>query len=195
MEELLPLVRMMSRLPGLGPRSASRAVLHLVKKKETLLVPLAEELRRVGAGVRECAACKNFCAGEKCAICLSEDREADKICVVQEVSDLWALERSGAFKGRYHVLGGALSPLDSVTPESLGIPALVSRVSGESVQEVILALNATMEGQATAHYIADQLESLGVKTTALALGVPVGGELEFLDDGTISAALSARKDV
>ncbi|WP_334063471.1 recombination mediator RecR [Limimaricola cinnabarinus] len=187
------LIELMSRLPGLGPRSARRAVLHLVKKRGTLLTPLAEAMTEVGATARECLNCGNVGTGDVCGICDDARRATGQICVVEDVADLWAMERSGVFKGRYHVLGGTLSALDAVGPEELRIPRLLDRVQSEAVNEVILALGATIDGQTTAHYIADQLP--GVSVTSLAQGVPVGGELDYLDDGTISAALRARRSL
>ncbi|PHP27870.1 recombination mediator RecR [Limimaricola cinnabarinus] len=187
------LIELMSRLPGLGPRSARRAVLHLVKKRGTLLTPLAEAMTEVGATARECLNCGNVGTGDVCGICDDARRATGQICVVEDVADLWAMERSGVFKGRYHVLGGTLSALDAVGPEELRIPRLMDRVQSEAVNEVILALGATIDGQTTAHYIADQLP--GVSVTSLAQGVPVGGELDYLDDGTISAALRARRSL
>ena len=188
------LVEMMAKLPGLGPRSARRAVLHLVRKRELLLAPLAQQMGRVAETARECANCGNIGTAEICDICASEKRAQGQICVVEDVADLWAMERSGVFKGRYHVLGGTLSALDQVGPDQLRIPKLVERVSAENITEIILALGATVDGQTTAHYIADQLEGR-VRLTSLAQGVPIGGELDYLDDGTISAALSARKEI
>jgi len=185
------LIDLMARLPGLGPRSARRAVLHLMRKRNQLLLPLAEAMARVGATVRTCLNCGNLATGDLCPICASEARANGQICVVEDVSDLWAMERSGVFRGRYHVLGGTLSALDAVGPEELRIPKLIDRVATEGVREVILALGATVDGQTTAHYIADQLA--GVEVTSLAQGVPVGGELDYLDDGTITAALKARR--
>lgn len=189
--DLEALIGLMARLPGLGPRSARRVVLHLLKKRGQLLLPLADALRDVGENVRDCLTCGNLGTGETCAICADERRRNGQICVVEDVADLWAMERSGVFRGRYHVLGGTLSALDAVGPEDLRIPRLIDRIAEESVTEVILALGATVEGQTTAHYIADQIP--GVAVTTLAQGVPVGGELDYLDDGTISAALRARK--
>lgn len=191
--EIEALIEMMAKLPGLGPRSARRAVLHLVKKRGVLMAPLAEAMRRVAATARECARCGNIGTAEICDICASEKRATGEICVVEDVADLWAMERGAAFRGRYHVLGGTLSALDDLGPEELRIPALVARVAEERVAEVILALGATVEGQTTAHYIADALAPTGVKVTTLAQGVPMGGELDYLDDGTITAALRARK--
>ncbi|TCO71964.1 recombination mediator RecR [Rhodovulum euryhalinum] len=191
--EIETLIEMMARLPGLGPRSARRAVLHLVRKRAVLLVPLAEALRRVGETVHECPRCGNLTTAEFCEICSDDKRANGELCVVEDVADLWAMERGGAFTGRYHVLGGTLSALDSVGPEELRIPVLVARVRDEGIAEVILALNATVDGQTTAHYIAEELAGAGVAITSLAQGVPIGGELDYLDDGTISAALKARK--
>ena len=193
-KEIDALIDMMARLPGLGPRSARRAVLHMIRKRELLLSPLAEQMRNVAQTARECTNCGNVGTTEICDICASEKRATGLLCVVEDVADLWAMERGGVFKGRYHVLGGTLSALDQVGPEQLGIPKLVSRVDSETITEVILALNATVDGQTTAHYIADQLESR-VTLTSLAQGVPIGGELDYLDDGTITAALNARKAV
>ncbi len=186
------LIDMMARLPGLGPRSARRAVLHMIRKRAVLLAPLAEQMRTVAETARECTVCSNIGTSEICDICADARRATGQICVVEDVADLWAMERGHAFKGRYHVLGGTLSALDQIGPEALRIPDLVGRVDTENVTEVILALNATVDGQTTAHYIADQLDGR-VRLTSLAQGVPIGGELDYLDDGTISAALSARK--
>ena len=192
--DLEALIDLMARLPGLGPRSARRAVLHLVKKRALVLIPLADAMARVAETARECLNCGNIGTSDLCDICASEKRANGEICVVEDVADLWAMERAAVFKGRYHVLGGTLSALDAVGPEELRIPKLIDRVTTEEITEVILALNATVDGQTTAHYIADQLESR-VKVTSLAQGVPIGGELDYLDDGTISAALRARKSV
>jgi len=190
-KEIETLIELMAKLPGLGPRSARRAVLHLIKKRGPLLTPLAESMAEVGRTARECLNCGNVGTADICGLCDSEKRANGQICVVEDVADLWAMERSGIFKGRYHVLGGTLSALDAIGPEELRIPKLVDRVTSEAVSEVILALPATVDGQTTAHYIADQLP--GVAVTSLAQGVPVGGELDYLDDGTITAALTARK--
>ncbi|GHE03439.1 recombinase RecR [Defluviimonas sp. 20V17] len=187
------LIDMMARLPGLGPRSARRAVLHLIGKREVLMTPLAAALAEVARGVRNCARCGNIGTDELCPICASDKRATGEICVVEDVADLWAMERGGAFKGRYHVLGGTLSALDAIGPEDLRIPQLVDRIGAEGISEVILALNATVDGQTTAHYLAEALEPAGVQVTSLAQGVPIGGELDYLDDGTIGAALRARK--
>ncbi len=186
------LIELMARLPGLGPRSARRAVLHMIKKRALLMIPLADVLQNVAASARECLTCGNVGTTDICDICTSEKRATGELCVVEDVADLWAMERAGAFKGRYHVLGGTLSALDGVGPEDLSIPRLRDRIADENITEVILALNATVDGQTTAHYIADALEGR-VTVTTLAQGVPIGGELDYLDDGTISAALRARK--
>ena len=191
--EIEALIGLMARLPGLGPRSARRAVLHLIKKRSLLMAPLAEAMRSVAATARECATCGNIGTSDICDICCAEARANGEICVVEDVADLWAMERAGVFKGRYHVLGGTLSALDAVGPDELRIPRLVGRVADEGVREVILALGATIDGQTTAHYIADALAVTGVAVTTLAQGVPMGGELDYLDDGTITAALRARK--
>lgn len=188
------LIELMAKLPGLGPRSARRAVLHLIRKRALLLIPLADAIREVAETARECLNCGNVGTSEICDICASEKRATGEICVVEDVADLWAMERANVFKGRYHVLGGTLSALDSVGPEELRIPRLVDRIATENISEVILALNATIDGQTTAHYIADQLHG-GVRLTTLAQGVPIGGELDYLDDGTITAALRARKEL
>ena len=189
------LIDLMAKLPGLGPRSARRAVLHLIKKRGNLMTPLAAAMRLVADNARECLNCGNISSTDCCEICTASKRQSGEICVVEDVADLWAMERAGVFKGRYHVLGGTLSALDAVGPDELRIPKLLDRISVEEVEEVILALNATIDGQTTAHYIADQLEHRGVKVTSLAQGVPIGGELDYLDDGTISAALNARKTI
>ena len=187
------LIEMLARLPGLGPRSARRAALHLVAKRGQLMTPLAQTMAEVAATARDCMICGNLGTSDICDICADEARKNGQICVVEEVSDLWAMERAQAFKGRYHVLGGTLSALDAVGPEDLGIPRLLERIESDEITEVILALNATVDGQTTAHYIAEELEQKGVAITSLAQGVPIGGELDYLDDGTISAALKARK--
>ena len=183
---------MMAKLPGLGPRSARRTVLHLIRKRALQLQPLADLMQTVAATARECLNCGNVGTSDICDICQSEKRANGELCVVEDVADLWAMERASVFKGRYHVLGGTLSALDAIGPEDLRIPQLVDRVASENITEVILALNATIDGQTTAHYIADQLETQ-VKLSSLAQGVPIGGELDYLDGGTITAALNARK--
>jgi len=190
--ELENLIELMAKLPGLGPRSARRAVLHMIKKRGHILLPLADAMRSVSDTAKECLNCGNIGTTDICEICQSEKRANGEICVVEDVADLWAMERAGVFKGRYHVLGGTLSALDAIGPDELRIPKLVDRVTSENVTEIILALNATIDGQTTAHYIADQLEGRAT-VTSLAQGVPIGGELDYLDDGTITAALKARK--
>jgi len=189
------LIDLMAKLPGLGPRSARRAVLTLVKKREKLLAPLAQAMAEVAASARSCIECGNVSTADVCPICRDPRRDPSAICVVEDVADLWAMERAAVFRGRYHVLGGALSALDGVGPEELRIPKLAARAGTEEVTEVILALNATVDGQTTAHYIADALSGRGVRITSLAQGVPIGGELDYLDDGTITAALRARREV
>jgi len=191
--EIEALIEAMARLPGLGPRSARRAVLHLIAKRRTLMAPMAETMARVADTAQACMTCGNISTSDLCPVCTDEGRATGQICVVEDVADLWAMERGQAFDGRYHVLGGTLSALDDIGPEDLHIPRLVDRIAAERVTEVILALNATVDGQTTAHYIAEALEGTGVAVTSLAQGVPIGGELDYLDDGTISAALKARK--
>lgn len=191
--EIEALIAQMARLPGLGPRSARRLVLHLVRRRAQVMAPLAQALARVAESARECRVCGNISTADLCPVCADPARATGEICVVEDVADLWAMERGGAFAGRYHVLGGTLSALDDIGPEELRIPELVARVQDEGATEVILALNATVDGQTTAHYIAEMLEPTGVRISALAQGVPLGGELDYLDDGTIVAALRARK--
>jgi recombination protein RecR len=187
------LIALMARLPGLGPRSARRAVLHMLRKRALVMEPLAHALARVAETARDCRICGNVATGDLCPVCADPRRATGTICVVEDLADLWAIERGGGHKGRYHVLGGTLSAMASVGPEELRIPALVARIAAEEVREVILALNATVEGATTAHYIAEALAPTGVAVSALAQGVPMGGELDYLDDGTIAAALSARR--
>lgn len=194
-KDIEELIGIMARLPGLGPRSARRAVLTLIKKRGALMRPLAETMARVAETARECVNCGNIGTGDLCEICMDVRRATGELCVVEGVADLWAMERGQAYKGRYHVLGGTLSALDDVGPEDLRIPKLRARITDEGITEVILALNATVDGQTTAHYIVDELAATGVKLSSLAQGVPIGGELDYLDDGTISAALRARKDL
>lgn len=189
------LIQLLARLPGLGPRSARRAALALLKRREALMLPLAEALRQAAANLRECSICGNLDMQDPCAICADPKRDAALICVVEEVDDLWALERAGAFRGRYHVLGGTLSALDGIGPDELNIAGLAGRAADPAVREVILATGATVDGQTTAHYLADRLAGLAVEVTRLAHGVPVGGELDYLDDGTLAAALKARRPV
>jgi recombination protein RecR len=189
------LIALLSKLPGLGPRSARRAALHLIKQRETLLRRLAVALSEAADQVQKCSACGNLDAADPCWICAAPDRDDRQICVVEEVDDLWALERSGMFRGRYHVLGGALSAIDGYGPQDLGIDRLIARVGSGEVSEVILATSATVDGQTTTHYIADRLGVTGVSVTRLAHGLPVGGELNYLDDGTLGAAFEARRPV
>ena len=193
--EIEALTSALSRLPGLGPRSARRAVLHLVKRREAALVPLRAALAAVEERLTTCTTCGNVDTTDPCAICADPRRDARSLCVVEDVSDLWALERSRLFPGRFHVLGGRLSALDGVRPEDLAIDALVARVAGGGVEEVVLAMNATLEGQTTAHYVADRLEKHPVRLTQLAHGLPVGGELDYMDEGTLAQALRARRPV
>jgi recombination protein RecR len=193
--EIEALSSALARLPGFGPRSARRAVLHLLKKREGALVPLLRALEAVDSRLAECQVCGNIDTRDPCGICADPRRDDRSIAVVEEVADLWALERSRLFPGRFHVLGGRLSALDGVRPEDLTIDRLVARVAAGGVDEVVLAMNATLEGQTTAHYIADRLESFPVRLTQLAHGLPVGGELDYLDDGTLAQALRARRPV
>jgi recombination protein RecR len=191
--ELDRLINLLGKLPGLGPRSARRVVLHLLKKRETLMQPLASALIEADAKLLTCTLCGSVDTHEPCSICASSGRDTHVLCVVEDVADLWAMERTRAFKGRYFVLGNLLSALAGITPEQLQINKLVARVVSESVTEVILALPATVDGQTTAHYIADRLREANVPATRLAHGVPLGGELDYLDEGTLVAALSARR--
>jgi recombination protein RecR len=189
------LIRLLAKLPGLGPRSARRAALHLLKKREALMLPLARALEDAAANICACSVCGNLDTRDPCAICVDSRRDAACLCVVADVADLWALERAAAFRGRYHVLGGLLSALDGIGPEQLNIGGLLKRVAEGGIKEVILAIAATVDGQTTAHYVADRLEGTGVAITRLAHGVPVGGELDYLDDGTLTQALKARRPV
>ena len=190
--EIERLIQLLARLPGLGPRSARRAALHLIKKREQLLAPLAEAVRVAAERVVVCSSCGNVDTSDPCAVCSDARRDPSVLIVVEDVSDLWALERAAVMNARYHVLGGVLSALDGVRPEDLNLDRLVARASAPEVKEVILALNATVDGQTTAHYITDLLSHLPVKITRLAHGVPVGGELHYLDEGTLSAAIRQR---
>lgn len=192
--ELEQLIQLLARLPGLGPRSSRRAVLHLIKKKETLMVPLAAAIKRAVEAVTVCSICGNVDTRSPCGICADPRRaESRLLIVVEDVADLWALERAGVGAVKYHVLGGVLSPLDGIGPDDLSIPALLNRAAG--FDEIVLAVNATVEGQTTAHYVTDRLAGSGVRVTRLAHGVPVGGELDYLDEGTLSQALRARTDM
>lgn len=190
--EIEKLIQLLAKVPGLGPRSARRAALHLVKKKDQLLGPLANAMSEAHQKVRICSNCGNVDTSDPCTICTDERRDNSTIIVVEDVSDLWALERAGAMNAAYHVLGGTLSPLDGVGPDDLNIKGLIKRVTDGHVRELIIAVNATVEGQTTAHYITGQLQGLDVKITRLAHGVPVGGELDYLDEGTLTAAMRAR---
>ena len=189
------LTQSLARLPGLGPRSARRAVLHLLKKRETALVPLLKALERVSEQLAVCDVCGNVDTSNPCSICTDPRRDARMLCVVEEVSDLWALDRARLFPGAFHVLGGRLSALDGVRPEDLAIDKLIARVERGGIDEIVLAMNATLEGQTTAHYLVDRLEKFPVRITQLAHGLPVGGELDYLDEGTLAQALRARRPV
>ncbi|HRX41035.1 MAG TPA: recombination mediator RecR [Parvularculaceae bacterium] len=191
--ELQRLIDLLAKMPGLGPRSAKRAALYLLKKRDPVMRPLAFALADAADKVKACSVCGNWDSIDPCAICADVTRDKTVLCVVQDVGDLWALERAGAHRGAYHVLGGLLSPLDGVGPDDLHIGALIARVKEGAVKEVVLALPATVDGQTTAHYLADHLEGGGVSVTRLSQGVPVGGELDYLDEGTLSAAMKARR--
>lgn len=189
------LIGLLAKLPGLGPRSARRAVLHLIKRRESLAQPLAKAMAETLDNIKTCSRCGNLDSQDPCALCQDPKRDGSVICVVEDVADLWALERTAVFRGHYHVLGGILSALDGVGPEDLNIPGLLARVAEDGVKEVILATSATVDGQTTAHYLCDKLAGTKVEVTELAHGVPVGGELDYLDDGTLSAALRDRRPV
>jgi recombination protein RecR len=193
MSELDTLISLLAKLPGLGPRSARRAALHLIKRRESVMEPLAAAMRDAAAAIRTCPMCGNLDTMEPCAICRDPRRDSQAICVVEDLADLWALERTAAFRGRYHVLGGTLSALDGVGPEDLNIGRLIARLAPG--MELILALNATVDGQTTAHYIADRAAATGATISRIAHGVPIGGELDYLDEGTLTAALKARRAV
>lgn len=191
--EIERLIQLLAKLPGLGPRSARRAALHLMKKREALMEPLAAAMAEAAEKIRPCSICGNLDVSDPCTVCRDPKRADAIVCVVETVGDLWALERAGAFAGKYHVLGGVLSALDGVGPDDLNLASLVERASQGEMSEVILALNATVDGQTTAHVIADRLAHTGVSITSLARGVPVGGELDYLDDGTLAAAFRSRR--
>tara|TARA_R110000782_G_scaffold78276_2_gene154944 strand:+ start:97142 stop:97738 length:597 start_codon:yes stop_codon:yes gene_type:complete len=193
--EIEALAQALSRLPGLGPRSARRAVLYLLKKREAALGPLLAALERVNERLATCSLCGNVDTTDPCGICADPRRDDRSLCVVEDVPDLWALDKSRLFPGRFHVLGGRLSALEGVRPEDIGIDSLIARVSAGGIDEVVLAMNATLEGQTTAHYIAERLEGLPIRLTQLAHGLPVGGELDYLDEGTLAQALRARRPV
>ena len=186
------LIKRLSRLPGLGPRSARRAALHLLKHKKEMMLPLAQEMAEVAHSVKDCVECGNLDLTDKCHICLDHKRDESRLCVIEDVADLWAMERAGVFSGRYHVLGGTLSALEGRGPSDLGIDRLLARISSSQIEEVILATSATVDGQTTAHYIAERLADHQVSITRLAHGLPVGGELNFLDEGTLAQAMRAR---
>lgn len=193
--EIERLIGLLAKLPGLGPRSARRAALHLLKRKETVMQPLARVMEETAEAIGTCHICGNLDSRDPCGVCADPGRDNSQVCVVEEVADLWALERAGVFRGRYHVLGGVLSALDGIGPEDLNLAGLLARAESPDVCEIILALPATVDGQTTAHYITERLAGRDVAITRLAHGVPVGGELDYLDDGTISAALKARRPV
>ena len=193
--EIEQLIQLLSKLPGLGPRSARRAALHLLKRRQALLEPLARALAGAAESVRACSVCANIDTVDPCAVCADGRRDRALICVVEDVADLWAIERTASYRGLYHVLGGTLSALDGVGPEDLRIDGLVERAGADEAREIILAMNATVDGQTTAHYIAERLAGATVAITRLAHGVPVGGELDYLDDGTLVAALKSRRSV
>ncbi len=193
MSALDHLTQRLAKIPGLGPRSARRAVLFLLKRREALMLPLIESLREVSETIEPCPICGNWDVTTPCALCRDLLRDESTICVVEDVSDLWAMERSKAYKGLYHVLGGTLSALEGVRPADLRIDALMARIQSNTIREVILALSATVEGQTTAHYVAERLKGFGIKVSHLAHGLPIGGELDYLDEGTLTAALQARR--
>ena len=186
------LIKKVSKLPGLGPRSSRRVILHLLRDKEKLLLPLIEDLNKVANNIRNCIECDNLDENEICQICRDTSRNQNLLCVVETVADLWALERSNVYNGKYHILGGVLSAIDGVNPEQLNIASLEKRLENKSITEIIIAISATLDGQTTAHYLAEILSKFNINITRLAHGLPVGGELDFLDDGTIAQALKAR---
>ena len=194
MTDIERLIRLLARLPGLGPRSARRAALHLIRNRDTLLDPLARAMADAATNIQTCETCGNIDAINPCAICCDPKRDETLLCAVEGIADLWALDRAGVFSGKFHVLGGVLSALDGVRPEDLNIGKLVERAQSDTVSEVILAMNMTVDGQTTAHYVSERLSSANVRITRLAHGVPVGGELDYLDDGTLSAALRVRHE-
>ncbi len=191
--EIKELIQMFAKLPGLGPRSGRRAALHLIKHKENLMKPMLRSLATAADKIVTCTQCGNLDTKSPCGVCTDPRRDTSIICVIEDIADLWALERTASFKGQYHIIGGTLSALDGIGPEDLRISKLIQRAQNPEVQEIILALSATVDGQTTAHYIADALSHANVQITALANGVPMGGELDYLDDGTISTALNARR--
>ncbi len=196
MDPLETLIKTMSRLPGLGPRSARRLALHLLKKKELLMIPLGEQMLQTAAQIVTCAACGNLSMQNPCPICCDTTRDKTKICVVEDVDDLWAMERTKAFRGIYHVTGGTLSALDGIRPEDLRLPQLLQRVRENNITEIIMALSATVDGQATGYYISDQMHNMShVKVTRLAQGIPIGSDLDYVDDGTLTLAFQSRQGV
>ena len=195
MQDIENLTKILSRLPGLGPRSAKRAVLHILKKREILLSPLIDALKTAGENIGDCEVCGNLDTKSPCEICTDSKRDKSIICVVEEVSDLWAINRTDNYNGDFHILGGVLSPIDGITPENLNISSLIKRVEAGGIKEVILATNLTVEGQSTAHYLSDLLDEYELKITRLANGVPVGGELDYMDDGTLAIAMQSRKEI
>lgn len=197
MDSLESLIKLISRLPGLGPRSARRLALHLLKKKDLLMIPLGEQILTTAENIKTCSTCGNLGLSDPCSICTDPKRDATKICVVEDVDDLWAMERTNAYRGHYHVTSGTLSALDGIRPEDLKIPQLITRILDKTtpVTEVILALSATVDGQSTGFYISDQLKDTNVSVTRLAQGIPIGGELDYLDDGTLTLALQSRQGI
>ncbi len=193
--EIEHLIKLLSRLPGYGPRSARRAALQLLKNRESLMQPLGTALGVAAAIIKDCPQCHNLDTVSPCSVCMATGRDASLLCVVEDISDLWAIEKTGSFRGYYHVLGGTLSALDGIGPDDLSIPHLLQRARASHVKEIIIALNATIDGQTTAHYLSDCLQSCGVATTQLAHGVPIGGQIDYMDDGTLSTALKSRKAV
>jgi recombination protein RecR len=193
--ELKRLIDLLAKMPGLGPRSAKRAALYLLKKREQIMGPLADALHDAAENVKACGICGNWDSVDPCAVCADPDRDRSVLCVVQDVGDLWALERAGVHRGAYHVLGGLLSPLDGIGPDDLNFGGLAARAKNGAVAEIVLALPATVDGQTTVHYLADHLQSADLKITRLSQGVPIGGELDYLDEGTLSAAMKTRRPV
>lgn len=194
-QDIEKLIKLTAKLPSLGARSARRIVLHLIKKKETVLLPLIEAMQSVADNIKTCEICGNFDTSSPCSVCASEKREKSTVCVVQDVADLWAMERTGFYHGQYHVLGGVLSALDGVAPEDLNIESLLTRAAEENITEIVLALPATIDGQITSHYLVSKLKNSQVKITTLAQGIPVGAELDYMDEGTIQLALNSRKEM
>ncbi len=193
--EIEQLISLLAKLPGLGPRSARRAALHMIRRRDQVMTPLTEALRRASDALQTCQTCGNLDTRSPCSVCADPERDGRVICVVEDIADLWALERTQSFRGRYHVLGGTLSPLDGIGPDDLTIAGLLQRAEKPGIEEIIIATNATVAGQTTAHYLRERLGEIGVKTSRLAHGVPVGGELDYLDDGTLAAALKSRRDM